>query len=188
MRSGDLTPVYVTTVDDGALSDRTRACEDALRERKAAKLRLQAFLLRQAIRYTGRANWGKAHLRWLRAVGCPTPAQHIVFQESVRAVNDHTERRQRLEQELHEQVKAWRLYAVVEALQARRGVQFIVAVTTVAEPGDLTRFDHPRPLLTFWGSIPSEYSSGERRRQGSITTAGNTPARRALGGGAWVSR
>lgn len=38
------------------------------------------------------------------------------------------------------------------------------------------------------GLIPSEYSSGERRRQGSLTKAGQTHARRALVEGAWASR
>jgi len=188
MRSGDLTPVYVPTVDDEAIRDLSRAREDAVSDLKAAKFRLQAFLLRQDIRYTGRATWGPAHLRWLAEVVCATPAQQIVFQAYVRAVTEHTERLQRLEQELKEQVTAWCLNPVVDALQALRGVQFTVAVTTVAELGDLTRFDTPRELMKFLGLIPAEYSSGERRRQGSITKAGNTHARRALVEGAWAYR
>jgi transposase len=188
MRSGDLTPVYVPSVEDEAIRDRSRAREDAMQDLKAAKFRLKAFLLRQDIRYTGRANWSPAHLRWLSEVVCPTPAQQIVFQEYVRAVSEHTERLQRFEQELHEQVKVWRLSPVVEALQALRGIQFIVAVTTVAELGDLSRFDNPRQLMKFLGLIPSEYSSAEKRRQGSITKAGNTHARRALVEGAWAYR
>lgn len=188
MRSGDVTPVYVPTVDDEAIRDLSRAREDTLRDLKAAKFRLKAFLLRQDIRYTGTANWGPAHLRWLSEVVCPTPAQQIVFQEYVRAVTEHTERLGRLEQALHDQVQAWRLHPVVEALQALRGVQFTVAVTTVAELGDLTRFENPRQLMKFLGLIPSEYSSGERRRQGALTKAGNTHARRALVEGAWAYR
>ena len=188
MHSGDLTPVYVPTVDDEAIRDLSRAREDAVSDLQAAKFRLQAFLLRQDIRYTGRATWGPAHLRWLAEVVCATPAQQIVFQEYVRAVTAHTERLQRLEQELKEQVNAWRLNPVVDALQALRGVQFTVAVTPVAELGDLTRFDHPRELMKCLGLIPSEYSSGERRRQGSITKAGHTHARRALVEGAWAYR
>ena len=76
------------------------------------------------------------------------------------------------------------MHPVVETLQALRGVQFTVAVTTVAEIGDLTRFDTPRELMNFLGLIPSEYTSGEQRRQGSITKAGNTHARRVLVEGA----
>jgi transposase len=188
MRSGDLTRVYVPTVEDEAIRDLTRAREDTLRDLKSAKFRLKAFLLRQDIRYVGRANWHPAHLRWLSEVVCPTPAQQIVFQEYVRAVNEHTERLQRLEQELQEQVKSWRLHPVVDALQALRGVQFTAAVTMVAEIGDLTRFDTPRELMKFLGLIPSEYSSGDQRRQGSITKAGNTHARRVLVEGAWAYR
>jgi transposase len=188
MRSGDLTPVYVPAVEDEAIRDLSRAREDAIGDLKAAKFRLKAFLLRQDIRYTGRATWGPAHLRWLSAVVCATPAQQIVFQEYVRAVNEHTDRLQRLEQALEEQVKTWRLQPVVEALQALRGVQCTVAGTIVAELGDLTRFENPRQLMKHLGLIPSEYSSGERRRQGSITKAGNTHARRVLVEGAWAYR
>ena len=183
-RSGDLTPVYVPKVEDEAIRDLSRAREDVVGDLKAAKFRLKAFLLRHDIRYTGRANWAPAHLRWLSEVVCPTPAQQIVFQEYVRAVTEHTDRLQRLDQELHEQVTAWRLCPVVDALQALRGVQFTVAVTTVAELGDLTRFDNPRQLMNCLGLTPSEYSSGERRRQGGITKTGNTHARRALVEGA----
>jgi transposase len=188
LRSGDLTPVYVPTVEDEAIRDLSRAREDTISDLKAAKFRRNAFLLRHDIRYTGRATWGPAHLRWLSEVVCATPAQQIVFQEYVRAVNEHTARLQRLEQEIQEQGNAWRLHPVVEALQALRGVQFTVAVTTVAELGDLTRFDNPRDLMKFLGLIPSEYATGERRRQGAMTKAGNTHARRALVEGAWAYR
>jgi transposase len=105
-RSGDLTPVYVPTVEDEAIRDLTRAREDTLGDLKDAKFRLQAFLLRHDIRDTGRANWSPAHLRWLSEVVCPTAAQHIVLQEYVRAVTEHTARLQRLDQELQEHVKA----------------------------------------------------------------------------------
>jgi transposase len=187
-RSGDLTAVYVPQVGDEAIRDLTRAREDAISDCKDAKLRLKAFLLRHDIRYSGRANWSPAHLRWLSEVVCPTPTQHIVFQEYVRAVNEHSERLQRLEHELQEHVKGWRFYPVVEALPALRGVQFTVAVTLVAEMGDLTRFESPRELMKFMGLIPAEYSSGAQRRQGSITKAGNTHARRVLVEGAWAYR
>jgi transposase len=186
MRSGDLPPVYVPRVDDEAIRDLTRAREDTIRALKAAKFRLKAFLRRPDLRYTGRAPWRPAHRRGLSEVVCPTPAQQLVFQAYVRAVNEHTERLHRLEQELHAQVTSWRLQPVVAALQALRGVQFTVAVTTRAELGDRTRFETPRQLMKFLGLIPSEYSSGERRRQGSITKAGNTHARRALVEGAWA--
>ncbi len=187
-RSGDLTLVYVPQVNDEAIRDLTRAREDTISDLKDAKFRLKAFLLRQDIRYAGRANWGPAHLRWLAEVVCPTPAQQIVFQAYVRTVTEHTERLGRLDQELREQVTTWRLHPVVDALQALRGVQFTVAVTMVAEIGDLTRFEPPSELMKCLGLVPAEYSSGARRQQGAITKTGNTHARRVLVEGAWAYR
>jgi transposase len=60
----------------------------------------------------------------------------------------------------------------------------MVAVTMVADIGDLRRFDTPRALMTCWGLIPAESSRAGQRRQGSITTAGKTHARRVLVEGA----
>src|SRR5215475_9096341 len=123
LRSGDLSAIYVPTVDDEAIRDLSRAREDTVRDLKRHKVRLKAFLLRQDIRYEGRANWNVAHLRWLARVVCPTPPQQIVFQEYVRAVTGQQERLQRVEHELHDAVRGWRLYPMVEALQALRGVE-----------------------------------------------------------------
>ena len=91
MRSGDLTPVYVPKVEDEAMRDLSRAREDTLHDLKTAKFRLKAFLLRHDIRYTGRATWGPAHLRWLSEVVCPTPAQHNRLSR-IRAGGDRTHR------------------------------------------------------------------------------------------------
>jgi transposase len=188
MRSGALLPVDVPPVADEAIRDLSRARDDARRDLTTAKFRLNAFLLRQDSRYTGQATWSPAHLRWLSDVVGPTPAQPIVFQAYVRAVTAHPARLQRLDQALHEPVNTWRLAPVVAARQALRGVQCTVAVTIVAARGDLTRVETPRQLMRDLGLTPSEYSSGARRRQGGITTAGNTPARRALVDGAWADR
>jgi transposase len=188
MRSGDLSAIYVPGVEDEALRDLSRGRDDAMQDLNRSKRRLKSFLLRQDIRYEGRANWNAAHLRWLSEVVCPTPAQQIVFQEYLRAVREQQERRQRVEGELHEAVKGWRLYPVVEAIQALRGVELTGAVILMTELGDITRFDNPRQLMSYLGLTPSEYSSGERRRQGGIAKAGNRHARRALVEGAWAYR
>jgi transposase len=110
---------------------------------------LKAFLLRLGRHCEGRADWTDAHRRYLAKVVCPTPAQQIVFQESVRAVDEQVDRLTRLEAELLERAPACRLYPVVQALQAVRGVQFLGAITVVAQLGDLTRFASPRQLAAF---------------------------------------
>jgi len=56
----------------------------------------------------------------------------------------------------------------------------------VCELGDFVRFECPRQLMAYLGLVPSENSTGERRRQGAITKTGNHFARRALIEAAWA--
>jgi transposase len=188
LRSGDLTAVDVPRIEDEAIRDLCRARDAARVTLKAAKQRLKSFLLRHGLHYVGRTDWNDAHKRYLAQVVCPTAAPQIVFQESMHAVDEQVERLARLEKELFELAPNWRLFPVVQALQALRGVQTVVAITVVAELGDLTRFDNPRQLAAFVGLIPSEHSSGDKRRQGGITKTGNGRARRALTEAAWAYR
>lgn len=188
LRAGDLTAVYVPSVEDEAIRDLSRAREDAVIDLKSARQRLKSFLLRLGLHYVGRADWNDAHRRYLARVVCPTPAQQIVFQEYIRAVDAHAERLKRIEDQLAEFLPAWRLTPLAEAFQGLRGVQQTTAVTVTAELGDLTRFASPRQLAAFLGLTPSEYSSGASRRQGGITKAGNSHARRALVESAWAYR
>ena len=188
LRSGDLTSIYVPTVEDEAVRDLSRAREASIGVLKAAKLRLKFFLLRHGLNYSGRASWNEAHLRYLAKVVCPTPAQQVVFQESLRAVTEQAERVRRLEDELVDISATWRFRPIVDAFQSMRGVQHHTAVILAAKLGDLTRVDNPRPLAAFVGLIPSEYSTGESRHLGPITKAGNGHARRALVEAAWAYR
>jgi transposase len=188
LRSGELRPVSIPSGEDEAIREVVRAREEVLKVLKAAQVRLKAFRLRQAIRYEGRAHGRAAPLRWLADVVGPTPAQPLVFHAYGRAVSEQTDRLQRWEAELQPLVQTWRWGPVVEAIPALRGIQCTAAVTLIAELGDLTRFANPRRLMSSLGLIPSEPSSRERRRQGSIPKTGNSPARRVRVEGAWAYR
>ena len=91
-----------------------------------------------------------------------------------------TARIARLEQALRDTLPDWTLKPLVQALQALRGVQLVAAMTLVAELQDFVRFANPRQLMSYVGLVPGEHSSGPKRRQGSITKAGNSAARRML--------
>jgi transposase len=189
MRSGDLHPIYVPGVEDESIRDLCRLREDVMNDLRVAKQRLKSFLLRHDVRYDGGASWSPRHLRWLaHEVSLPTPAQQIAFQEYLRSVTQLVERLAHVEQELHEQVKQWRLEPIVRAYQAMRGVQFHVATTVAAELGDITRFDTPRKLAAYVGLHRREYSSGDSRHLGGIAKSGNAHARRVVVEGAWSYR
>jgi transposase len=179
-RAGELEPIYVPDAGDEAMRDLVRAREDCVIMQRQARQRLQALLLRNEIRYAGKTPWTRAHRRWISELKLPRAAQQIAFEEYVQAVHEASLRVERLNSAISAALEHWRWRPVVEALQALRGVQWIHAVRIVAELGDFQRFESPRQLMGYLGLIPSEDSSGPRRRQGAITKAGNSSARRAL--------
>ena len=124
--------------------------------------------------------------------GCPasssTNLSIIVLEDAVAAVEAATARRNRLEAQIEATLPEWSLAAVVQALQALRGIRLVAAATLVAEIGDITRFTNPRQLMAYLGLVPSEHSSGSTRRQGGITKAGNGAARGMLIEAAWSYR
>jgi transposase len=179
-RAGELEAIHIPDARDEALRDLVRTREDAVIVQRQVRQRLQALLLRHEIRYVGRTAWTQAHRRWIAKVKLPNPAQQIAFEEYVQAVHEAAQRLERLNTAILAELEHWRWRPVVEALQALRGVQVLHAVRIVAELGDFQRFESPRKLMAYLGLIPSEDSSGARRRQGAITKAGNSSARRAL--------
>ena len=176
-RAGELTGIHIPDERDEAIRDLVRARTDAVTDRRDNRHRLKAFLLRHGYKYSGKSSWTPAHLRYLRELVLADPAHKVVLEEYLLAITQATERIERLETHLATLAATWRMKPVVDALQGLRGVQLLTAVALAAELGDLSRFRHPRQLMAFLGLVASEYSSGNSRRQGSITKAGNSHAR-----------
>jgi transposase len=187
-RAGELTAVYVPHAQDEAMRDLTRGREDAVMATRKSKQRLNAFLLRNGLTFAGRTKWSKAFFNWLSDIAMAYPAQQVALQEYIDTVHENLKRVNRLTDQIRQLVPAWRLAPVVSALQAARGVSLIVAVTVLAELGDLSRFDKPSQLMAYLGLVPSEHSSGESIKKGSITKTGNGHVRKALVEAAWAYR
>ena len=188
LRAGELTPVWVPDEADEAVRDLVRARRQAREELGAAKIALKSFLLRHGRRFPGRAIWTRTHWRWIGDQRFDFAHQQFVFEELKRRIDEASARCERLDGMLAETVKEWSLGPVVKALQALRGVKLIVAATIVAEIGDVRRFANPKQLMSWLGLVPTEHSSGERRRQGAITRAGNAHARTMLIEASWAYR
>lgn len=185
-RAGELTAVWVPDTAHEAMRDLVRARTATMQRCKALKQQLLGFLLRHGRIYKDGGNWTQKHRKWLSMQRFAEPAQQIVLEEYIRSIDHAQEQEQRIIQQIRELLPKWALAPVVEALQAMRGVAFIVAVTFVAEVGDITRFDNPKQLMAYLGLVPSEYSSGNRVLRGGITCMGNKEARRVLVEGAWT--
>jgi len=186
--AGELTGVWVPDEVHEAVRDLVRGRGAAVDDLRRKRQQLLSFLLRHGRIFAGSKHWTRAHRRWLADQSFDHPAQQIVFQDAVSAIEDAAERLHRLEGQLAAIVPVWSMAPVVAAYQAMRGVSFLVAVTFAAEIGDVRRFDTPRQLMAFLGLVPAEHSTGETVRRTGLTLAGNRRARRVLVEAAWSYR
>jgi len=189
-RSGDLTAVWVPDAAHEALRDLVRAREDAKQDQLRARHRLGKFLLRHGKRPDGSMKvWTGKYMEWLqRNVHFAIAALEATFLDYVHEVRHQAERITGLEKAIDSAIAEAppQMRAVIEALQALRGVAKITAVTIVAEVGSFSRFENPRSLMGYSGMVSSEFSSGNRIRRGGITKTGNAHLRRVIGEAAWA--
>jgi transposase len=155
-RAGELTSIWVLDAVHEAVRDLVRARETAAADVRKKPQQLLSFLLRHGRLYSGSKHWTRAHARWLSSQGFEHPAEQIVFQDAIESIEDCDGRLQRLEEQLRAIVPNGSMVRVVAAYQAMRGVSFVVAVTFVAETGDVRRFENPLQLVGFLGLVPSE--------------------------------
>ncbi len=183
-RAGDLTPVWVPDAAHEALRDLVRAREAAKKDQLRARHRLGKFLLRHGRRPpTAMKAWTQAHLTWVkRAVHFEHAPQEATLLDYIQEVDHVAGRIVRLETAINAAVQdaPVRMRAVIEALQALRGIALVSAVTIASEVGELSRFAKPRQLMGYSGAVASEDSSGQRTRRGGITKAGNAHLRRVI--------
>lgn len=154
-----------------------RAREYARQDQHRARHRLSKFLLRHGRRPPEdvKRAWTLKYLTWIKEkVHFDQPALEVTLLDYIHEVDHMAERIQRLEKAITEAIQKAppTMRAVVEALQALRGVAQITAVTVVAELGTLSRFQSPRQLMGYSGLVSNEFSSGGRIQRGRITKTG----------------
>lgn len=192
-RAGELTPVWVPDRAHEALRDLVRAREAAKQDQLRHRHQLSKFLLRHGMRPPTEAGaaWSAKYLNWIKVhVRFPEPALEATLADYLHEVEHASQRIGRLEQAIEEAVTQSdpRVRAVIEALQALRGVSHITAATVVSELGSLARFNNPRQLMSYTGLVPREHSSGNRTKRGPITKTGNAHLRRVLVESVWAYR
>jgi transposase len=180
LRSGDLTAITVPSEEREAVRDLERSRDDAKRAERVARQQLSKFLLRHDVRWEEGKNWTLKHLAWLRRLRLEDEVLQVVLEDYLHAVENATERVERLTNLLEEKILASSLAPLVRGLQVLRGVGMVTAATIAAEIGDFRRFGTAKQFMAYVGLTPSEDSSGDRIRRGSITKCGNSHVRRLL--------
>jgi transposase len=187
LRLDEYTPVSVPTLEQENARDLVRAREDARGDLMRARHRLSKLLLRQGIVYSGGQAWTGAHDAWLRRQRFDAPALQMTYESDYDAVLTVKARRDRLDDAIAQMAASSEFTPLVHRLGCLRGVSTLTGFALAVEIGDWDRFTG-NTIGSFVGLVPSEYSSGASRVQGSITKTGNTHVRRLLVEAAWHHR
>ena len=188
-RAGELTPVWVPDDDHEALRDLVRAREAAKKDQLKARHRLGKFLLRHGQRPEGLKAWTKKHLEWIKShVRFPQAALEATLADYLEEVDHVAARIVKLEKAIDEAIKQAppEIRAVIEALQALRGVAQTTAASIVSELGSLSRFPTAPQLMGYSGLVASEHTTGNRVQRGGLTKTGNGHLRRVVVEAAWA--
>lgn len=187
--AGELALVRVPTPAEEQLRDLVRGREDVRIDLMRTRHRISKFLLRRGLGYPGPGkNWTKRHRDWLVGLRFEDRPTEVVYADMLHAHDHLLARRERLEDAISDAVPTSPWAAQIAHLRCLRGIDTLSAVGLMSEVGDLGRFAHPKQLSSYLGLVPTEDSSGERRRRGSITKAGSRHARRLLVEAAWHYR
>lgn len=157
--------------------------EDVLR----ARHRLAKFLLRHGRVFSG-TKWTQRHLAWLNEQRFEVALHGRTLREHRAAIDLRLAQRDELDREILAIASRPPYAGAVRRLCALRGVGPLTALTLLVEICDLARFPSATEFQGFTGLTSRERSSGERRRQGSITKAGNAHLRRVLVESSWAYR
>ena len=187
LRMDEVTCVVVPTCEQEDARDLVRAREDCRGDLMRDRHRLSKLLLRQGVVYSGGRAWTGAHEAWLRSQRFARPGVRLAFDAAHEAELMSLARRDRLDAAIEAMAADSEFTPVVRRLSCLRGVSTLTAFALAVEIGDWHRFTGAS-IGSFVGLVPSEFSSGQSRAQGSITKTGNTHARRLLVEAAWHHR
>ena len=188
LRAGQLTGIYVPTAQDESVRDYLRMYEDLRGDLRICKQRVLHFLLRRGIRYDQGGPWTVKHKNWLSSLEFSDPRDRKTLDMYLSTMQEIEGKCSEAAEEVEQIASQERYRQQTKKLTAFKGIKTLIALSFVAEIGDFRRFPNARQFMAFLGLVPSERSSGNKRRQGGITKAGNSHLRRLLVEAAWHYR
>lgn len=181
LAAGELSFIRLPSIEEECFRDLIRAREDLRRDLVRARHRFSNMMLRRALRFPGPGrNWTRAHMDWLRSRRFADEPSAITYADYLAALEQLLQRRSTLDEAIARLAPQSPYASTIARLRCFRGIDTLTAAGLCVEIGDFARFRSPRLLFGYLGLVPSEWSSGQERRQGSITKAGPTHARRLL--------
>ena len=188
LRAGQLTGIYIPTEQDESVRDYLRMYESLRGDVRVCKQRILQFLLRRGIRYDGGGPWTLKHRHWLSTLELSQARDRQTLDMYLSQMQELEAKCEEAATEV-ESIAAQDCYRTqTKKLTAFKGIKTLIALSFITDIGDFRRFSNARQFMAYLGLVPSEHSSGNKRRQGGITKAGNCHLRRLLVEAAWHYR
>jgi transposase len=185
LRRDERAGIAVPEKEDEAARDLLRCRSDMQDDLKRAKQRLLKFLLRHGHIYETTNYWTGKHRKWMKTLVFDMPLNKTVYEQYMYTIENIEERVKRVDSQIKEIAESPRYAERVRRFRAFRGVDYIIALSLLCEIGDFKRFPTAAAFMSYIGLVPSEYSSGMKRKQGGITKTGNGHIRKLLTEAAW---
>jgi transposase len=183
LRAGQLTGIHIPTVQDESVRDYLRMYEDLRGDLRICKQRVLHFLLRRGIRYEKGGPWTVRHKNWLASLEFADARDRKTLDMYLSTMQELEGKCSEAAEEVEQIAAQERYREQTKKLCAFKGIKTLIALSFVAEIGDFRRFPNARQFMAFLGLVPSEHSSGNKRRQGGITKAGQQSSATTVSGG-----
>jgi transposase len=188
LRAGQLSAVHVPTKQDESVRDYLRMCADMRDDLRKCKQRILHMLLRRGIRYEQGGPWTVKHKNWLATLELGSELDRHTLDQYLGRLQELESTCGEVAAQIESIAQEQPYCEAVHRLCAFKGIKTLIALSLIVEIGDFRRFSSAAQFMAFLGLVPSERSSGNKRRQGGITKAGNSHLRRLLVEAAWHYR
>lgn len=185
LRRNEGESIAIPSPEDEAARDILRCRGDLQEDLKRSKQRMLKFLLRHGYNYGTNRYWTGTHFKWMKELKFEKMLEKLTFEEYLSVIESMEERIKRLDKQIEEVAESVPYAEKVRKFRAFKGIDYLIALSLIVEIGDYQRFPSAQAFMSYLGLVPSEYSSGKKRKQGGITKTGNSHLRRLLTEAAW---
>lgn len=188
-RNHDVSLVHVPTSHEESIRSITRLREQIVGIRKRTKQHILKFLQLHGVHYQDGSNWTKKHVVFLQTLKFSKFEDEFVFSRYLEMLSHADLELESVDAKINEIAFSDPIYkSRVAKLRCFRGIDTITSMSLLTEVIDFRRFGNPKKIMSFFGLVPSESSSGELRQRNGITKTGNSRVRRLLIESAWHYR
>ena len=183
--AGLLEECFILDLELRSVRSLIRSREALIKNLHRSKMQVIHFLHGRGHSYNAGGYWTQKFMVWINKVELDQSNDAQVLRGNLADIIYIQSRIREVEQQIRTASESSRFQEPIRILQGFRGIGLITAVQLVCEIGDLRWFEKPTALMAYLGLVPSQRSSGNTIRSGSITKTGNVHARKALVSVAW---